>query len=161
MTPFDEGALTDGVLTRRVWAWVIDFLIVGVIMAVLFVVLLTFGVLTLGLGLPLLALLPVVPILYHIGFVAFGRGATPGQAAMDLVVRRDDDFGPPTVLQVVVFTVGLWLTLGAGVIWLAAALLMPRKRTLHDLASGLVVVRAGLLTPPPGFSNIRRGPPFA
>ncbi|MBC7799099.1 MAG: RDD family protein [Gemmatimonadaceae bacterium] len=162
MTRFGDDRLTDGVLMRRVWAWLIDALLIAVIVGVLFVVLLGFGLLTLGLGLPLLGLLPIVPITYHILFMAWGSGATPGQSAMDLVVRRDDDMGRPTLLQAVVFTVGLWLTLGAGVIWLAAALFTTGKRALHDLASGLVVVRAAaLLTPPPGFGNMGRGPPIA
>lgn len=138
---FDEGPLTEGVLMRRVWAWVIDFLLVGVIVAVLWVALFAFGVLTLGLGFPLLGLLPIVPLVYHTLFVASRRAATPGQALMDLVVRRDEDLGGPTLLQAIVFTAGLWLTLGAGVIWLAAALFTTRKRTLHDIVSGLVVVR--------------------
>lgn len=167
--PFDEGPLTDGVLMRRVWAWCIDLLIVGVIVAVLWVLLFLFGLLTLGLGLPLLGLLPIVPLAYHTLFLAGQRNATPGQAAMDLAVRRDEDLGPPSLLQAALFTAGLWLTLGAGVIWLAAALFTERKRALHDLVSGLVVVRRSAvdtmsiapLTGSPSFGNMRRGPPYA
>lgn len=164
----DDG-LSESVLFRRVWAWVIDLLIVGVVVAVLWVVLFGFGLLTLGLGFPLLAVLPVVPLAYHVLFVASSRAATPGQTMMDLMVRRDEDGGPPTLLQAIVFVAGLWLTLGAGVVWLAAALFVPRKRTLHDLVSGLVVVRAGVfrnlsrgpLTGDAAFGNMGRGPPLA
>ena len=85
----DDAPLLEGVLFRRVWAWLVDLLIVGGIVAVLWVVLVGFGLLTLGLGLPLLGLLPVVPLAYHVLFVAGGRSATPGQVMMDLVVRRD------------------------------------------------------------------------
>lgn len=170
---FDESRLTEGVLLRRVWAWVIDLLLVGVIVAVLWVILFGFGLLTLGLGLPLLGLLPIVPLAYHTLFLASGRSATPGQAVMDLAVRRDEDLGQPSLLQAVLFTGGLWLTLGTGVIWLAVALFTARKRALHDLISGLVVVRRRALdetvvgslnerlTGSAGFGNIRRGPPYA
>ena len=161
---FDDG-LTDGVMFRRIWAWLFDLLLVGGIMIVLWVMLVGFGLLTFGLGFPLLGLLPVVPLLYHTLFVASGRSATPGQVLMDLTVRRDADLGRPSLLQAILFTVGLWLTLGAGVIWLGTALVTSRHRTLHDLVSGLVVVRSGtlnrLLTGTPGFGNMQRGSPYA
>ena len=87
--------LTDGVMSRRVWAWLIDALAIAVIAGVLWLLLVAFGLLTLGLGLPLLGLLPVVPLAYHVGFVAAPGSATPGQALMGLTVRRDEDLGPP------------------------------------------------------------------
>jgi uncharacterized RDD family membrane protein YckC len=161
---FDES-LTDGVMLRRIWAWLFDLLLVGGIMIVLWVMLVGFGLLTFGLGFPLLGLLPVVPLLYPTLFVASSRGATPGQVLMDLAVCRDADLGRPSLLQAVLFTVGLWLTLGAGVIWLGTALVTNRHRTLHDLVSGLVVVRSGalhrMLTPTAGFGNMQRGSPYA
>lgn len=161
----DDAPLLEGVLFRRVCAWVIDLLLVGGIVAVLWVMLVGFGLLTLGLGLPLLGLLPVVPLAYHILFVASVRSATPGQAMMGLSVRQDQDLGRPSLLQAILFTAGLWLTLGAGVVWLGAALLTTRRRTLHDLVSGLVVVRAraldGALTAPAEFGNMGRGPGYA
>lgn len=161
----DDAPLLEGVLFRRVWAWLIDLLLVGGIVAVLWVVLFGFGLLTLGLGLPLLGLLPVVPLAYHVLFVASARSATPGQVMMDLTVRRDQDLGRPSLLQAILFTAGLWLTLGAGVVWLAAALLTTRHRTLHDLVSGVVVVRSraldGALTAPADFGNMPRGSGYA
>ena len=161
----DDGALTEGVMFRRVWAWLFDLLLVGGIVMVLWIMLVGFGLLTFGLGFPLLGLLPIVPVLYHVLFVASGRSATPGQVLMDLVVRRDQDLGRPSLLQAIVFTIGLWLTLGAGVIWLGAALVTRRHRALHDLVSGLVVVRSAalgrLLTPDASFGNMQRGSPFA
>ena len=75
---FDDG-MTDGVMFRRIWAWLFDLLLVGGIMIVLWVMLVGFGLLTFGLGFPLLGLLPIVPLLYHTLFVASRRSATPGQ----------------------------------------------------------------------------------
>jgi uncharacterized RDD family membrane protein YckC len=160
-----DARLIEGVMFRRVCAWLIDLLLVGGIVTVLWVILVGFGLLTFGLGLPLLGVLPVVPLAYHVLFVAGRRSATPGQTMMDLVVCRDQDLGRPSLLQAILFTVGLWLTLGAGVIWLAAALVISRHRTLHDLVSGVVVVRGSelrrTLTATAGFGNMQRESPYA
>ena len=127
--------------------------------------LLLFGLLTLGLGLPLLGVLPFVPFFYHFLFVAGRASATPGQQALGLVVRRNDDLGRPTPLQAFVFTLIFYLTLATTGLLLLFALFTVRHRTLHDLASGLVVVRAhrlnGALTGGLGSWNMQGGSPYA
>ena len=154
----EDARLTDGVLSRRVCAWLVDALAIAAIAGVLWVALAAFGVLTLGLGLPLLGLLPAVPFAYHAGFVAAPGWATPGQALMGLTVRRDWDLGPPSLVQAALYTLGLYVTLAAGAVWLAVALFTTRRRALHDLAAGVAVVRRRALTAAPGFGNMGRGP---
>ena len=149
--------LTDGVMFRRVWAWLIDALAIAVIAGVLWLLLVAFGLLTLGLGLPLLGLLPVVPLAYHVGFVAAPGSATPGQALLGLTVRRDEDLGPPSLAQAGLFTLGLYVTLAAGVVWLVVALFTARGRALHDIVAGVVVVRKRALTAAPEFGNMHGG----
>ena len=150
----NDARLTDGVLWRRVSAWCIDALIIAVIATVLWLVLMVFGVLTLGLGFPLLAVLPLVPIAYHVLFIAGGMTATPGQGIMGLSVRQADTLAAPDFAQAVVFTVGLWLTLATSGVWLLAALFMPQKRAIHDLVSGLVIVRSQALTRSVAFGTM-------
>lgn len=157
MSVLSNAHLTDGVVFRRVWAWLIDALAIAVIAGVLWVLLVTFGLLTLGLGLPLLGLLPVVPLAYHVGFVAAPGSATPGQALMGLTVRRDEDLGPPSLAQAGLFTLGLYVTLAAGVVWLVVALFTARGRALHDIVAGVVVVRKRALTAAPEFGNMHGG----
>lgn len=164
--PFDEDLLTEGVLTRRVFAWLIDVLLIALIMVALWFTLMLFGLLTLGLGLPLLGVLPFVPFCYHLLFVAGPSSATPGQQALGLVVRRNDDLGPPTLAQAFVFTLVFYVTLAATGLLLLVALFTLRHRTLHDLASGLVVVRThrlqeATLTRGPGSWNMPSGSPYA
>ena len=48
-----------------------------------------------------------------ISSVAGPSSATPGQQALGLVVRRDDDLGPPTLAQAFVFTLVFYVTLAA------------------------------------------------
>ncbi len=160
--------LTDGVLGRRFVAWLIDAVLIAVLLVVLKIVLITFGVLTLGLGLPLLGLLPFVPIAYVLGFLLSERGATPGQLATGIVLRRNDDFGRPTGVQALIWTVGLALTMIAGAFWILVSLVTVRHRALHDLASGLVVARADTIAPRTGIWTMptrsgpnRSGRPFA
>jgi uncharacterized RDD family membrane protein YckC len=137
--------ISRGVLTRRVLAFLVDMLAIGAIVAGLWCAMFLFGLLTLGLGFPLLGLLPAVPPLYHFLFLASPMSATPGQALLGLVVRRNADLGRPDLLEALVSVVGFYVTLMLGAIWLVAALLTTRARTLHDLAAGLVVVRRDAL----------------
>ncbi len=160
----DDDLLTRGVVIRRVFAWFIDLLLLALIMLALWLALMMFGLLTLGLGFPLLGVLPFVPFCYHILFLAGPTSATPGQRMLGLLVRRNDDFGRPTVLQAVISTLVFYLTLATSGLLLLVVLITFRRRTLHDLASGLVVVRIEAiqpLTPPFGYGNIPGGSPYA
>lgn len=151
-------------MSRRVFGWCIDLLLLALILLVLWVVFMLFGLLTLGLGFPLLGALPFVPFCYHVLFLAGPSSATPGQQFMGLVVRRNDDFGRPSPLQAVISTLVFYLTLATSGLLLLVALITDRHRTLHDLVSGLVVVRAEAmqpLTPPFGYGNIPGGSPNA
>jgi uncharacterized RDD family membrane protein YckC len=159
--PIDDYRLTEGVLARRVFAWLIDVLLIGLILTTLWLVLLLFGVLTLGLGFPLLGVLPFVPFCYHLLFVAAPASATPGQQALGLVVRRNDDLGRPTPVQAFIYTLLFYITLATSGLLLLCALFTIRHRTLHDLASGLVVVRTRALTGGLGSWNMQGGSPYA
>jgi uncharacterized RDD family membrane protein YckC len=160
----DDDALTQGVVLRRVIGWCIDLLLLAAIMLGLWLVLLLFGLLTLGLGLPLLGVLPFVPFCYHVLFLAGPTSATPGQRFLGLIVRRNDDFGHPTALQAVISTIVFYLTLATSGLLLLVVFVTFRRRTLHDLVSGLVVIRIEAvqpLTPPFGYGNIPGGSPYA
>jgi uncharacterized RDD family membrane protein YckC len=136
-----DEEFVEGVMSRRVCAWLLDLLLIGVIFTVLWVILFMFGLLTLGLGFGAMALLPGVPFLYHFLSLLRPSSATPGQAIMGLTVRRDEDLGPPTGLQALIFTIVFYFTMATSGLLLLIALFTARHRTLHDLASDLVVVR--------------------
>jgi uncharacterized RDD family membrane protein YckC len=158
----DDGFLTGGVLSRRCVAWLIDILLIAVLVWVLWWVLALFGVLTLGLGFGAMALLPAVPFCYHFLSLLGYATATPGQQMVGLTVRRNDDLGPPTPLQALLSVLLYYLTLATSGLLLVVALFTIRHRTLHDLVSGLVVVRvramerltAETLTPRGGSWNM-------
>lgn len=161
-----EDAMTAGVLWRRCLGWLMDLVLVGVLVGVIWSSLLLLGLLTFGLGWWLLGLVPLVPFAYHCLFLTSDMSATPGQAAFGLIVRRDDDLGPPTLPQAAASTLIFYLTLATSGLLLLVALFTRRKRTLHDLISGLVVVRRRAwydwaLTAGAGSWNMRPGHPYA
>ncbi|HQT79906.1 MAG TPA: RDD family protein [Rhodopila sp.] len=159
-TYLDDLFLTEGVMARRCAAWVIDLVLVAILVWVLWWLLALLGVLTLGLGFGAMAILPAVPFCYHFLSLMGYATATPGQQMLGLTVRRNDDLGPPTALQALVTVLMYYLTLATSGLLLVVALFTVRHRTLHDLVSGLVVVRVRAmeaLTAPGGNWNMRDG----
>ena len=161
-----EDLLLAGVLSRRCLGWLIDLVLVALLVGTLWGSLLLLGLLTFGLGWWLLGLVPLVPFAYHCLFLSSALSATPGQALCGLLVRRDDDLGPPTLVQAVISILMFYLTLATSGLLLLIALFTEHKRTLHDLVSGLVVVRRRAwhdwaLTPGAGSRNMPPGSPYA
>jgi uncharacterized RDD family membrane protein YckC len=152
-----EMLLTQGTLLRRLVAFAIDGAIVLFLWKVLAVALFVFGIITLGLGFSLYALLPLVAPLYNWISLLSPLCATPGQSLMGLTVCHDDDLGPPGAFAAAVWVIGFYVSLALSGVPLLLALLTRRHRTLHDILSGLVVVRSRALTPAPLSWNMRNG----
>src|SRR5476649_2822527 len=142
----DDDLLTSGVMSRRCVAWVFDFFLIAVLVWVLWWILVMFGLLTFGLGFGAMSILPFVPFCYNFLSLLGASNATPGQQMMGLTVRRDYDLGPPAGLQALASVLLFYLTLATSGLLLVVALFTTRHRTLHDLISGLVVVRVRALT---------------
>ena len=137
--------LTRGVLVRRFLAWLVDLLLIALLAGTLWWLLVFFGFLTFGLGMGALAILPFVPFLYHFLSLVGRNAATPGQQAFGLTVRRNDDLDLPTPLQALVYVLLFYLTFATTGLLFLVALFTERHRTLHDIFSGLVVIRFGAL----------------
>ena len=133
-----EADLYDGLLLRRVIAYLIDVAILSVVFGILWFVLV---VMTFGLLAPLLPLLALVPVLYH-GYFVGSRSATLGMSVMGLEVRTLDG-GRPTYLHAFLLAVIFFATI-VPTVWLVllVALFNPQRRTLHDWLVGTLVVRA-------------------
>ncbi|HBK09193.1 MAG TPA: RDD family protein [Acetobacteraceae bacterium] len=157
-TPYlDDDFLTGGVLSRRCFGWLIDVVLIAVLIWVLWWILVMFGLLTFGLGFGAVSILPWVPFLYQFLSLLGAASATPGQRMMGLAVRRNDDLGPPTVLQALVFVLVFYVTMATSGLLLVVAFFTIRHRALHDLLSGLVVVRVEALTAAGGGWNMQGG----
>ncbi|WP_265515490.1 RDD family protein [Nitratireductor luteus] len=140
----DDRRLLAGVRTRRVFAFLIDYALILLLMVPLAVIVALLGVLTLGLGWLLFGILFPLTALLYVAATLGGRGqATLGMRLMDIRLERIDGRRVDPVLAVV-HTVLFW---AANAILtpliLLATLVLDRKRTLHDLLLGTVVTRTG------------------
>ncbi len=142
---FAEPDLYDGVLSRRVTAYVLDLVLIFGLWVALSMVFGVAGILTFGALTPLgLVVLAILPVGYHTFFIGRG-GATPGMRVFDLEVRswtgRSPDYSQ-AFLTTVLFYASISLT-----VWLV--LLVPlftdRNRTLHDILAGTIVLRRARL----------------
>ncbi|TIT23535.1 MAG: RDD family protein [Mesorhizobium sp.] len=134
----------EGVRTRRILAFVIDYFIVALLTIPFAILVFLFGLLTLGLGWMLFSILvPAVAILYIWNTLGSKDQATTGMKVMGIRLDRLDG-SPIDGLTAVVHSVLFW----AGNVILSPLVLLvslfsDRKRTLHDLLLGTVVSRSG------------------
>lgn len=130
-----------GVTSRRVFAYFLDFWILLFILAVLYFGVGLLTVMSLGLLSPLHLLLVPVPLLYHSLQMSGPYAATLGMRAFGLEGWSVDG-GRPDLLQALVHAICFYLTLApfAGLL-LLVALFNPGRRTLHDFAARIVILR--------------------
>jgi len=138
-----EARAYDGVLTRRVFAFLIDYTIVLLLLIPFGILVALLGLLTFGLGWSLFAILgPAVAIVYVWKTLGGPRQATTGMRLMDIRLDRLDG-GRVDGMLAVVHSVLFWSgNVMLTPLVLLVALFTDRKRTLHDLLLGTVVTRA-------------------
>ena len=149
MSNYDEVRLpsTDwrayrGVLSRRIFAFLIDYAIVALLWVPAAVVVFFLGIITLGLGWMLYPALFVIVAMLYFGLTIGGPNqASVGMNVMDLAVMRTDG-RPMDFLTSIVYLVLFWL--GNAVLTPFTRLIglfTDRSRLLHDPLLGTVVVR--------------------
>ncbi len=142
-TPQDSARAYDGVRTRRILAFLLDYLIVGLLSIPFAILVLVLGLLTFGLGWSLFAvLIPAVALIYVWSTLGGSNQATVGMRLMGIRLERLDGQRVDGLLAVV-HSVLFW----AGNVVLTPFVLLvslfaDRKRTLHDLLLGTVVTRS-------------------
>lgn len=146
-TGIDENRLDDwrayeGVRTRRVVAFCLDYVFVLLLSIPFAVIVFFLGIISLGLGFALYSiLLPAVALLYVATTLGGQNQATTGMKAMGIKLERLDGRRVDPLFAI----------LHSVLFWAANVLLTPlillatfifnRKRTLHDLLLGTVVTR--------------------
>lgn len=139
----DDLRLYEGVRSRRIFAFLLDYLIVGLLCIPFAILVAILGVLTFGLGWALFGLVgPIVALVYVATTLGGRRQSTLGMRMMSARLERLDERRLDPVIAIV-HTVLFW----AGNVILTPlililALFADRKRTLHDLLLGTVVTRS-------------------
>lgn len=140
--PTQDWRAYSGVLSRRVFAFVIDYIIVALLCVPAAVIVFFLGVLTLGLGFALFpAIFVIVAVLYFGMTLGSSAQATPGMRAAGIAMARTDgrriDFLISTVHIVLFWIINSVLT----PLILLAGLFTERSRLVHDMLLGTVIVR--------------------
>jgi len=149
--PWMQPELFRGVLTRRVFAFLIDIVVLAipVILACMFIA--VFGVVTLGLGWALFWLVSPASVIWALIYYGASLGgphsATLGMRVMDLELRTW--YGAPGY-----FVLG---AMHAVLFWISVSVLTPlvllvglfngRRRLLHDIILGTVVINSSVRNP--------------
>jgi uncharacterized RDD family membrane protein YckC len=146
-----EPELFRGVLTRRVFAFLIDLVVLSVPVILGYVFIAVFGLLTLGLGWVLFWLAWPASVIWAIVYYGASLGgahsATLGMRVMDLELRTF--YGAPGY-----FVLG---AMHAVLFWVSISFLSPlvvlvglfngRRRLLHDIVLGTVIINNSVRSP--------------
>jgi uncharacterized RDD family membrane protein YckC len=149
--PLTEPELFRGVLTRRIFAFLIDVVIISVPVIFGYLFIAVFGLVTLGLGWLLFWLAWPAAVIWAIVYYGASMGgahsATLGMRVMDLELRTW--YGAPGY-----FVLG---AMHAVLFWVSISFLSPlvllvglfdrRRRLLHDLVLGTVVINSSARDP--------------
>ena len=142
--PISQPELFEGVLPRRVVAFVIDVFIitVPVVLAAMFIF--AFGIVTFGLGWVLFWLLPAGTFIWAICYFGITLGgpdsATIGMRAVDLEMRTWYGALAYFVLGAV-HAIVFWISISALTpLILLVCFFNERRRLLHDIVLGTVVI---------------------
>ena len=149
--PDVEPELFRGVLTRRVFAFLIDLVVLSVPVILGYAFIAVFGLLTLGLGWVLFWLAWPASVIWAIVYYGASLGgphsATIGMRVMDLELRTF--YGAPGY-----FVLG---AMHAVLFWASVSFLSPlvllvglfngRRRLLHDIVLGTVVINTSVRAP--------------
>lgn len=140
----EDWRTLQGVRTRRVFAFIIDYLLIGLLVIPIGLFIFLLGILTVGLGWLLFGIIGPLTALTYVAATLGGRHqSTWGMRLMGIRLERLDGRRVDPLLAIV-HTVLFW---AANAILtpliLLVALFLRYKRTLHDLLLGTVVVRVG------------------
>ncbi len=134
-----------GVRTARVFSFFIDYLIVGLLCIPFAILVGILGVLTLGLGWALYAVLPAIIAVVYLAMTMGGPNqATIGMAAMGIKIRKLEG-GRVDPFLAILHGVLFWVFASFPLL-LLVSLVSSKKRLLHDILLGTYVVKSNQQT---------------
>jgi uncharacterized RDD family membrane protein YckC len=140
--PASNSELFDGVLLRRVLAYLIDLAFLVAIASIIGVVGMVLGFFTFGLAwLALPVVIPLAILGYYAATLGSPMRATVGMSLFDLVLTPTRGVpldGWRILIHPVVFWITVWV---AWPLSLAFALFTPRQQMFHDYVAGTLMLR--------------------
>jgi uncharacterized RDD family membrane protein YckC len=142
--PATQPELFEGVLARRVVAFLIDLIVISVPLIFLAIFIFMFGLVTLGLGWFLFFFYGPIAVIWALIYYGLTLGsaasATIGMRMVDLEMRTW--YGSPCYFVLgAVHAIGYWLTVTFLTPFiLLVALFNDRRRLLHDMLVGTIVI---------------------
>jgi uncharacterized RDD family membrane protein YckC len=146
-----QPALFRGVLTRRIFAFLIDIIVLSVPVILGYLFIAVFGLITLGLGWALFWLAWPASVLWAIVYYGSSIGgahsATLGMRVMDLELRTW--YGAPGYFVLgAMHAVLFWVSISfLSPLVLLVGLFNSRRRLLHDFVLGTVVIDSSVRSP--------------
>ncbi|MGH6893554.1 MAG: RDD family protein [Dongiaceae bacterium] len=140
--PLLHPELYDGVALRRLMAFFLDLVLIGIVVVVAWMAAFALSVLSLFLiTLPMALGTLLFVVLYDILTIGGPAAATPGMRVFGLKVITWPG-GRPDNLQILLMSALFWTIYSmTGGLAAVVALLNPRWRCVHDFLAGTVVVR--------------------
>jgi uncharacterized RDD family membrane protein YckC len=158
--PLAHPEYYENIVVRRAVAYLVDVLVVTGLLIAIKAAMAIVGVMTFGLlAGPLAPLLALVPLAYHTLMIGGPDSATLGMRLFGLEVRTwtgGRPSYPQALIMTAVFYSTVWLT---GFAVLLVALFNQRRRTLHDILCGTIVINSrprGILLADEGSATLRR-----
>lgn len=140
--PSTAPELFEGVLTRRVVAFVIDLVVMGAMILAFSFIGLIAGFLTFGLAwMALFLVVPATIVLYYGATLGSQKRATIGMQMMDIVLtptRGQPLDGWMAIIHAGIFWLTTWISWPISLLF---ALFTPRRQMIHDLLTGTLMVR--------------------
>jgi uncharacterized RDD family membrane protein YckC len=142
--PASHPELFEGVLTRRVAAFIIDVIIIAVPLIGASIFIFVLGIVTLGLGWALFWLLSPASVIWALLYYGMTLGspasATLGMRVMDIEMRTW--YGAPAYFVLgAVHAIVFWISVSVLTpLILVVGFFNPRKRLLHDTLVGAVLI---------------------
>jgi uncharacterized RDD family membrane protein YckC len=147
--PWTQPELFRGVLTRRVFAFLIDIVVLSIPVILAYVFVAVFGLITLGLGWLLFWLVwpaaMIWAVIYYGASLGGPHSATLGMRVMDLELRTW--YGAPAYFVLgAMHAVLFWIFISFPPV-LLVGLFNGRRRLLHDIILGTVVINSSVRNP--------------
>src|ERR1700720_1246197 len=147
--PWTQPELFRGVLTRRVFAFLIDLVVLSIPVILGYLFIAVFGLITLGLGWALFWLAWPASVIWAVIYYGASLGgphsATLGMRVMDLELRTW--YGAPAYFVLgAMHAVLFWIFISFPPV-LLVGLFNGRRRLLHDIILGTVVINSSVRNP--------------